>query len=352
MINKKFRRIFKNKSPILVAEISANHNGKLEIAKKLIKCAKDNGADAVKLQTYKPETMTIDSNKSYFKIKKGLWKNYNLWNLYTKAHTPYEWHKELFNYAKKLNILCFSTPFDESAVDLLEKLNCPIYKIASFEMKDFSLIKKVSKTKKPVIISTGMATLSEIEDTYKYAKKCGIKDIALLYCVSNYPSKISDFSLNNIKIMKEKFNCTIGFSDHSKNDDVAFSSVIAGAEIIEKHIALANQKKGFDIDFSLKGKEISRFKNRIELAKKILGKKEFFRNKTENLSKIFRRSIFSIKKIKKGDKFSKENIKNIRPGYGLEPKFFSKLIGRKSPQTFDFGQPLTSNILKKLKIND
>lgn len=352
MISKRFKKIFKNKSPILVAEISANHNGKLDIAKKLIKCAKDNGADAVKLQTYRPETMTLNSKKKCFKIKKGLWKNYSLWNLYKKAHTPYEWHTELFNYAKKLNILCFSTPFDDSAVDLLEKLNCPIYKIASFEMKDFSLIKKISKTKKPVIISTGMATLLEIEETYNFAKKCGIKDIALLYCVSNYPSKMEDFNLNNIKIMKEKFNCTIGFSDHSKNDDMAFSSVIAGAEIIEKHIALENQKKGFDIAFSLKGKEIKRFRNKIQFAKKILGKKEFFRNKTENLSKVFRRSIFSIKKIKKGEKFSKKNIKNIRPGYGLDPKYFFKLVGKKSPQALAYGQPLNTSILKKLKINE
>ena len=352
MISKKFTNIFKNKFPILVAEISANHNGKLETAKKLIKCAKDNGADAVKSQTYKPEKMTINSNKKYFKIKKGLWKNLNLWNLYKKAHTPYEWHKELFSYAKKLNILCFSTPFDESAVDLLEKLNCPIYKIASFEMKDFPLIKRISKTNKPVIISTGMANLSEIEETFNYAKNCGIKDIALLYCVSNYPSKKSDFSLNNIKIMKKKFNCDIGFSDHSKNDDIGFSSVIAGAEIIEKHIALENQKKGFDIAFSLKGKEIRRFKNRLEAAGEILGKKKFFRNKTENSSKIFRRSVFAIDKIIKGEKFSKKNIKNIRPGYGLEPKYFSKLLGKKSPQKFDSGSPINSSVLKKLKIND
>ena len=350
MGNNKFKKIFKNKFPIFVAEISANHNGKFNLAKKLIKCAKDNGADAVKLQTYRPETMTINSNKKYFKIKKGLWKNNSLWSLYKKAHTPYEWHQDLFNYAKKIGILCFSSPFDETAVDLLEKLNCPIYKIASFEMKDFSLIKKISKTKKPVIISTGMASLDEITNTYNYAKKCGIKDIALLYCVSNYPSRVSDFNLNNIKIMREKFKCIIGFSDHSKNDDIAFSSVIAGAEIIEKHIALENQKKGFDIDFSLKGKEITRFKKRIMLAKTISGKKNFFRNKSENLSKIFRRSIFAIRKIKKGEKFSTENIKRIRPGHGLEPKYFSKLIGKKSPQTLNFGQPLNVNILRRLRI--
>lgn len=351
MRTNKLREIFKNKFPILIAEISANHNGDISLAKKLMLCAKKNGADAVKLQTYKPETMTINSNKKYFKIKKGLWKNYNLWDLYKKAHTPFEWHRELFNYAKKIGILCFSTPFDETAVDLLEKLKCPIYKVASFEMKDFSLIKRISKTKKPVIISTGMATLTEIEETFNYAKKCGIKDISLLYCVSNYPSKIEDFNLNNIKIMKKKFKCIVGFSDHSTNNDIAFSSIISGAEIVEKHIALENQKKGFDINFSIRGKEIKMFKNKISLAKKLLGKNDFFRNKTEDASKIFRRSIFAVDKIKKGDKFSKKNIKRIRPGYGIDPKHYEKLIGKKSPTNFSEGQPLKKSLLKKLNIN-
>ena len=351
MLSNMIEKIFKKKPPILIAEISANHNGSLHQAMSLIKCAKKNGADAVKLQTYKPETMTINSNKKYFKINKGEWKGYRLWDLYKKAHTPYEWHQKLFNYAKKIGILCFSTPFDETAVDLLEKLNSPIYKIASFEMKDFSLIKRIAKTKKPIIISTGMASIEEIKNTYNYAKKCGIKKIILLYCVSNYPSKIEDFNLNNIKIMKRKFNCAVGFSDHSIDSNVAFAAVAIGAEVVEKHIALSNQKKGFDLKFSLKGGQINKFKKQINLAHKIAGKSFFLRNKSENQSKIFRRSIFAINKIKKGEKFTIENIRRIRPGNGLDPKYYSKLIGKKSPKNYIYGEPLSKKILKKLNIH-
>ena len=338
------------KFPFFVAEVSANHNGSFQRAKKLIKLAKESGADAVKLQTFKPETMTINSDKNFFKIKEGLWKGNNLWNLYKKAQTPYEWHKDLFNYAKKIGIRCFSTPFDETAVDFLESLNCPIYKIASFEMQDLPLIKKVSLTKKPIIISTGMANLKEIEIAYNFAIKNGAKNIALLYCVSNYPSKTSDFNLNNIKILKKKINCTIGFSDHSQNDLVAFSAVSAGAQIIEKHIALNGQRSGLDIKFSLKGKEIKKFSTKLKLAKNLLGKNNFSRAKSENRSKKFRRSIFVIKNIKKGERFTKDNIKNIRPGYGLSPINFDKILKKKSSQNINKGMPLTKKALKKAKI--
>ena len=343
--------MIKNKIPFFVAEISANHCGNINLAKKLIKCAKDNGADAAKLQTYTADTMTIQSNKKYFKIKNGLWKGYDLWNLYNEAHTPLEWNKKLFDYGKKLGITIFSTPFDETAVNLLEKLKCPMYKVASFEMTDLLLIKKISQTKKPIIISTGMASMEEIELAYRTAKNYGAKDITLLYCVSNYPSKNTDFNLNNIKILKNKFKCRVGLSDHSKDNRVAIAAVAAGAEVVEKHIALDKQKKGLDIEFSLKGKEIKKFKEDINLAYNLLGKKYFYRNKSEKKSKIFRRSIFATENIKKGEKFNNQNIRRIRPGYGLEPKYYEKLIGRKSPITLDKGQPLKKFILYKLKIN-
>ena len=343
--------MIKNKIPFLVAEISANHCGNINLAKKLIKCAKDNGADAAKLQTYTADTMTIQSNKKYFKIKNGLWKGYDLWNLYNEAHTPLEWNKKLFDYGKKLGITIFSTPFDETAVNLLEKLKCPMYKVASFEITDLLLIKKISQTKKPIIISTGMASMEEIELAYRTAKNYGAKDITLLYCVSNYPSKNTDFNLNNIKILKNKFKCRVGLSDHSKDNRVAIAAVAAGAEVVEKHIALDKQKKGLDIEFSLKGKEIKKFKEDINLAYNLLGKKYFYRNKSEKKSKIFRRSIFATENIKKGEKFNNQNIRRIRPGYGLEPKYYEKLIGRKSPITLDKGQPLKKFILYKLKIN-
>ena len=332
--------------PYFVAEISANHCGEFKTAKKLIKTAKINGADAVKLQTYTADTMTIKSNKKYFKVKNGLWKGYGLWDLYNKAHTPLSWHKELFLYAKKLGITIFSTPFDESAVTFLEKLNCPIYKISSFEMTDLTLIKRVALTKKPIIISTGLSSLKEIEETFKVAKRHGAKDITLLYCVSNYPAKNIDFNLNNIKILKEKFNCRVGLSDHSLDNKIAFASIAAGAEVIEKHIALDGQKKGLDIKFSLKGKKIKEFKKNINNVYRIMGKKRFYRNPSENKSKIFRRSIFVVKDIKHGEKLTKKNIRRIRPGYGLEPKFFYKVLGKKSKKNLYAGNPLKIQQIK------
>jgi pseudaminic acid synthase len=329
-----------------IAEISANHCGDFKLAKKLIKCAHQNGADAVKLQTYTADTMTLKSNKKYFKIKHGLWRGYTLWDLYNKAHTPLKWHKELFKYGKSLGIKVFSTPFDDTAVNFLEKLKCPIYKIASFEMTDLNLVKKVSQTKKPIIISTGMANLEEIETTIKVAKKNGAKNITLLYCVSNYPSSIEDFNLNNIKILKDKFKCKVGISDHSTDNRVAIAAIASGAEVVEKHIALDNQKKGFDINFSLKGKEIKKLRDDIDVAFSLLGKKFFFRSKSENKSKIFRRSIFATKNIKKGEKFTKENIRIIRPGYGLIPKYFNKILNKKSPINISKEKPINPNILK------
>ena len=331
-----------------IAEISANHCGDFNLAKKLVKCAYINGADAVKLQTYTADTMTIKSDKKYFKIQEGLWKGYTLWDLYDKAHTPLEWHKELFRYGKSLGIKVFSTPFDDTAVDFLEKLNCPIYKIASFEMTDLNLVKKVSQTKKPIIISTGMANLEEIATTVKTARRNGARDITLLYCVSNYPSSIDDFNLNNIKILKSRFKCKVGFSDHSTDNRIAFAAIASGAEVIEKHIALDNQKKGFDINFSLKGKEIKKLRDDIDIASKLLGKKFFFRNNSENKSKIFRRSIFATKNIKKGEKFSKDNIRVIRPGYGLMPKYYNKILNKKSSIDILKDEPLKPIILKNI----
>ncbi len=338
------------KTPFFVAEISANHNGSLLHAKKLIKIAKKYGADAVKLQTYTPDTLTIKSNKPDFKIKGGLWNGKTLWDLYEKAQTPFEWHKELFDYARKLKIICFSTPFDESVVDFLESLNCLFYKVASFEMNHIPLIKKIAQTKKPIIISTGMANLKEIDTAYKTAKKNGAKEIILLYCVSNYPSKISDFNFNNIRILKKRYNCKVGFSDHSTDNKVVAAAIAAGAEIIEKHIALEGQKKGFDLAFSLKGKEIKDYVQVIKDTSLMLGKEYFFRNKSENQSLQFRRSIYAISDIKKGEKFTKKNIRVIRPGFGIQPVYFEKLINKKSPFDINRETPLNKLLLKKLRI--
>jgi pseudaminic acid synthase len=345
--------IFKNSiknQPFFIAEISANHNGSLKKAKKLIEIAKKYGADAVKLQSYTPATITIKSKRNEFLIKKGLWKGKALWDLYKKAQTPFEWHAELFDYAKKLKIICFSTPFDESAVDLLESLNCPFYKIASFEINHIPLIKKIAQTKKKIIISTGMANLKEIDFAYKIAKKNGAKEIILLYCVSNYPSKVSDFNFNNIRILKKRYNCKVGFSDHSIDNKVVAAAVAAGAEVIEKHIALEGQKKGFDLAFSLKGREIKDYVKVIKDTSLLMGKEYFFRNKTENQSLKFRRSIYAVSNIEKGEKFTKKNIKVIRPGFGIQPVYFEKLINKRSPYDIKRENPLKKSLLKKLRI--
>jgi pseudaminic acid synthase len=338
------------KTPFFVAEISANHNGSLVHAKKLIKIAKKYGADAVKLQTYSPDTLTVKSNRPDFKIRGGIWNGKTLWDLYEKAQTPFEWHRELFNYAKKLKITCFSSPFDETAVDLLENLNCPFYKVASFEMNHIPLIKKIAQTKKPIIISTGMANLKEIDLAYKTAKKNGAKEIILLYCVSNYPSKISDFNLNNIRILKERYNCKVGFSDHSTDNKVAQAAIAAGAEVIEKHIAAEGQKKGFDLAFSLKGKQIKDYAQVIKDTSLMIGKNFFFRNISENQSLQFRRSIYAISDIKKGEKFTKENLRVIRPGFGIQPIYFEKLINKRSPFDIKRETPLKKLLLTKLRI--
>jgi len=232
----------------------------------------------------------------------------------------------------------------------LESLNCPFYKVASFEMNHIPLIKKIAQTKKPIIISTGMANLKEIDTAYKTAKKNGAKEIILLYCVSNYPSKISDFNFNNIRILKKRYNCKVGFSDHSTDNKVVAAAIAAGAEIIEKHIALEGQKKGFDLAFSLKGKEIKDYARVIKDASLMMGKEYFFRNKSENQSLQFRRSIYAVSNIKKGERFTKKNIRVIRPGFGIQPVYFEKLINKKSPFDIKCETPLKKILLKKIRI--
>ena len=330
------------KLPFFIAEISANHNGSLNNAKKLIFQAKKYGADAVKLQTYSPDLITIKSKNKFFKIKDGLWKNYYLWDLYNKGKTPQKWHKELFNYAKKIGITLFSTPFDEESLKLLENLKCPFYKVASFEMTHLPLIKKIASTRKHMIISTGMANLDEIETTYKTAIKFGAKGVTLLYCVSNYPSRIDDFNLRNIEIIKKKFKCEVGLSDHSNTNLVSTLSLSLGARIFEKHIALKGTRS-LDSDFSLKGLEILEYRKNLDQTYNLIKDYSFKRSKDELKNKKLRCSIFSLKEIKKGEKFSSRNIRVIRPGFGLEPKFFEKIIGKKCKSNLKKNYP----VLKK-----
>lgn len=343
---KKFIKNF----PFIIAEISANHNGSLSHAKKLIDLAKSSGADAVKLQTYTPDMMTIKQNVMNYKLNGGLWNGYNLWDLYKKGQTPLEWHKELFKYSQKKKIKIFSTPFSEEAVLFLEKLNCPAYKIASFEMNDYNLVKVAAKTKKPLILSTGMSNISEIDKAVETAKKYGCKDLTLLYCVSNYPSNSSDFNLNFISEFKKKYKCNVGLSDHSLGSEIACYSLIAGATIFEKHIGLQSQKKGLDIEFSSIGKAFKVYINEIKRVNKLIENKKLKRSKAEQRNKILRRSVYAIQDIKKGEIFSKKNVKNFRPDMGLSASYFLDILGKKSPMNLRKNYPLpNSNILKKLK---
>lgn len=336
---------FINKKPFFIAEISGNHSGKIKNAKKLIDIAKKNGADAVKLQTYTAEMMTLKDNN--FIIKKGLWAKKNLFQLYRKAHTPLKWHKTLYAYAKKKRIKIFSTPFSVEAVDFLEKLGNKIYKVSSFEMNDLNLIKKIASTKKPMIISTGLASLNEIEETVKIAKKYGCKDITLLYCVSNYPSNNFDFNLNSIKVLKQKFKCRVGLSDHSIGSIIPCLAISQGAEVIEKHICLKNVNS-VDSKFSLKENEIRNFSNLLKSTYNIIFGGGFIRSEQELKNKIFRRSIFAIKNIKKGEKFSVKNIKTFRPNVGLSASYYLKLLNKRSPLNIKKNKPLSKTLIDKL----
>jgi len=339
------------KKPYFIAEISANHVGSLKIAKNLIKIAKYYGADAVKLQTYTADSMTLNSNKKDFLVSSGLWKGEKLWNLYDKAKTPYEWHSKLFAYAKKLKITSFSTPFDSNAVDLLEKLKCPFYKISSFEMNDFPLIEKVLSTKKPLILSTGTSSLKEIKTVMRFIKKKKSKNnVSLLYCVSNYPASYKDFNLNNISILKKEFNCTVGLSDHSTDNKVAIAAIGAGAEIFEKHIAIKDSKKSPDFKFSLLENQIGEYRKCLNETYEMFKKNKFYRNKSEKFYKNFRRSIYVIKNIKKGDLFTENNIKLLRPAKGIGPEYYKKIINKRSSSDISAETSLKKSILIKLKI--
>jgi pseudaminic acid synthase len=335
-------------TPFLIAEISANHNGSLENLKILIDYAKKYGADAIKIQTYTADMMTLNIKNKNFLIEKGIWKGKYLWDLYDKAKTPFSWHKEIFSYAKKKNIICFSSPFSVEAVNFLEEFKPEFYKIASFELTDLPLIEKVAKTKKKVIISTGMGSLKEIEIAYNCAKKHGAKEVILLYCVSNYPAKIEDFNLNNINFLKNHFQCKVGLSDHSNDPKIAFSAVLAGAEFIEKHIALRNKADSADYKFSIKDKEILGYRKKIDEAYKLLGKDFFYLNDNNKKNKKFRRSIYVIKDIKKGEKITKNKIKILRPNLGLEPKYYNLILGKRSPKNFFKNSPLPKNLINFL----
>ncbi len=326
-------------SPYIIAELSGNHNGSLQRAKKLISVAKECGADCVKLQTYTPETMTIKSDRDDFKITGGLWDGYTLWDLYESAHTPYNWQKKLFLYARKIGIDCISTPFDESAVDLLESIDIPFYKIASFELTDLPLVEYIASKKKPIILSTGMANKKEIKESIDIIKRYGCGDFVLLHCVSGYPTPIEEMNLNTIKLLRKEFKCEVGLSDHTLSNIAATVSIGLGVKIIEKHFTLKRSDGGPDAAFSMEPNELKDLCHSAKAASLSLGKASFNKKPVEEENSKFRRSIYIVKDIKKGDIFTKDNLKRIRPGYGLSPKYYFEMLGKASKKEVKAGTP-------------
>jgi len=321
------RRIAADEAPYVIAEMSANHNGSIETAFKIIEAAKQAGADAVKLQTYRPDTITLNCDSEDFRIHGGLWDGRTLYDLYEEAHMPWEWHAPLFAHARKHGITIFSSPFDNTAVDLLEDLNAPAYKIASFEAVDPALIKYVASTGKPMIISTGMADAQEIQEAIDAAREGGCKELAVLHCVSGYPAPAEDYNLRTIPDMIQRFGLVTGLSDHTLDNTTAITSVAMGASIIEKHFTLDRSGGGPDDSFSLEPAELAVLCKDSKTAWQALGQVDYSRKSSEQGNVKFRRSLYFVKDMKAGDVISADCVRSVRPGFGLAPKYAESILG-------------------------
>ncbi len=339
------RPIGEKQAPYVVAELSGNHNGSIERAFALIRMAKECGADAVKIQTYTADTLTIDCALPDFQIRGGLWDGRNLYDLYREAQTPWEWHAPLFAKGRELGITVFSTPFDETAVELLESLGAPAYKIASFELVDLELIRCVAATGKPAIISTGMGTRDEIEEAVQTFHGAGGKDLILLHCVSGYPSPAEQSNLRRIPLLSEKYDCPAGLSDHTLGVEVAIAAASLGACVIEKHVTLARADGGPDAAFSLEPNELEDLVRGVAKAFAALGTGSEERPEVEKANIIFRRSIYVIRDIRKDEILSRENVRVIRPGFGLAPKYLPQVIGKKANRPISRGTALQSDMI-------
>ncbi|GGJ64259.1 pseudaminic acid synthase [Anoxybacillus voinovskiensis] len=337
------KKVGSDHPPFIIAEMSGNHNKSLERALEIVEAAAKAGVHALKIQTYTADTMTLDLDNKDFKIEdlKSLWKGHTLYKLYQQAYTPWEWHKPIFDRARELGIIAFSTPFDETAVDFLEELNVPMYKIASFENTDLPLIKKVASTGKPLIISTGMATVAEIDETVRTAREAGCKELVLLKCTSTYPASPTDSNILTIPHMKKLFDCEVGLSDHTLGIGVAVASVALGATVIEKHFTLSRADGGVDAAFSLEPHEMKALVEETKRAWEAMGNVHYGPTEKEKASIKFRRSIYVAQDIEEGQPFTKENIKVIRPGFGLEPKYYEKIIGKTAKVRLQKGTALT-----------
>jgi len=334
------RKIGPDHPPYIIAELSANHNGDINRAFKIIEEAKKAGASAIKLQSYTAGTITMDCDSEDFQIHGGLWDGQSLHQLYQKAHLPWEWHKPLFDKAKELGITIFSSPFDHSAVDMLEKLGAPAYKIASFEAIDLPLIEYVAKTGKPMIISTGMANVEEIQEAIDTAKKAGCKQLVVLHCVSGYPAPANEYNLATLPDMAERFNVLTGLSDHTIDNITAITSVALGACVIEKHVTLDRDGGGPDDSFSLEPSQLAQLCRDSKTAWSARGNINYKRTESEKGNLTFRRSLYAVKNIEVGEVFTSENVKSIRPGFGLPPKMYKQVIGKKSKEIILRGTPL------------
>ena len=340
------REISRSQSPYIIAELSANHNGKLDTALKIIEEAAKAGADAVKLQTYRPDTITLNSDADEFRIKGGLWDGRTLYELYEEAHMPWEWHKPLFEHAKKIGIPIFSSPFDNTAVDLLENLNVPAYKIASFEAVDLPLIKYVASTGKPMIISTGMADAEEIQEAVTAAHEGGCKELAILHCVSGYPAPAADYNLRTIPDMIARFGLVTGLSDHTLDNTTAIASVVMGASIIEKHFTLNRSGGGPDDSFSLEPAELAALCRDSKTAWSALGNVDYGRKSSEQGNAQFRRSLYFVDDMEMGQIITPENIRSVRPGFGLPPKEYESVIGKRVNKTIQRYTPVKYEFIK------
>ncbi|WP_350654894.1 pseudaminic acid synthase [Pseudoalteromonas sp. D48-MNA-CIBAN-0056] len=340
------RKIGPQFPPYIIAELSANHNGDIKRAIQILEMAKRSGADAIKIQTYTQDTLTINCDKPEFKIKGGLWDGRTLYDLYSEAHMPWEWHKPLFKKANELGITIFSSPFDFTAVDFLEELGAPAYKIASFEAIDLPLIEYVAKTGKPMIISTGMANEEEIREAVETAKNAGCKELVVLHCVSGYPAPAEDYNLATIPDMAARFDVLTGLSDHTIDNTTAITSVALGACLIEKHVTLDREGGGPDDSFSLEEPELTQLCRDSKIAWQALGKVNYQRKKSEEGNMVFRRSLYAVKDIAEGERFTTKNVKSIRPGYGLKPKYLNQIIGCQSLKNIQAGTPISFNFIK------